>query len=418
LGPWCICPPDEEGFIDNEVRFEPQVTNPLEADMNGDGLISPSEYFDAEVRGANRWRENMGCRSMLTCENPFFFEDTGCDSRNQATSMIESGQNGDVSVTLELNDATADGQQSRPAVSWVPGEYQRQLNDATADGQQSLTFPPDWVAGEYNSSMMVSSCCGCQPYLDPMRIVNVETGPNACLPGYEYSCRAFESRSLVQQLKDYNFRAERKLGREGVAEAWESQLNRAGSHDEQPPVDEDQSLMLSYKNFTSLADMNEYVAGLSKRIGRIASLFQPPLDLLYKNRTLFTYMPLGAPDGVGALKKMGLAAVKDVVTQRVSLTESLLTCHASSWQEASAASSRRPWLGYCHSAPTSATVWLTRTAMEDGSQLPLLWTCHQEPRKEGARKEGQSQEFKCHVMEKTLIAPSPELQGLFAVTTK
>ena len=84
----------------------------------------------------------------------------------------------------------------------------------------------------------------------------------------------------------------------------------------------------------------------------------------------------------------------------------LLTCHASAWLRP-ASPQPKAWRGYCHSPPTSATVWATRTATKDGRVIPLLWTCHQVEHAEGAPRD-----FACHVLEKTLVALSPDKEFL------
>ena len=84
----------------------------------------------------------------------------------------------------------------------------------------------------------------------------------------------------------------------------------------------------------------------------------------------------------------------------------LLTCHASAWLRP-AAPQPKAWRGYCHSPPTSATVWATRTATKDGRVIPLLWACHKMEHAKGTLRD-----FSCHVLEKTLVALSPEYEYL------
>ena len=52
--------------------------------------------------------------------------------------------------------------------------------------------------------------------------------------------------------------------------------------------------------------------------------------------------------------------------------EVLVSCHVTAAKRADGSVN----YGYCHSPPTSSTVWATRTEAADGRTILLLWTCH------------------------------------------
>jgi len=211
------------------------------------------------------------------------------------------------------------------------------------------------------------------------------------------------------------------LGIDGVGECWADQLCRAGSEELEETADTNNEILCYLQNFSSPQEMNGNLTALvseasqecnPSRRRRLGASPVPhrtfvhtiPGELLY-NPTQFVYMG-AAPNGVEALSHVGVEAVEDLIIQRLSLEQVLLTCHASAWQRPSEPSPAA-WRGYCHSPPTSATVWATRTATTDGRVIPLLWACHQKEHALGA-----SRAFECHVLEKSLVALSPDKEFL------
>ena len=201
-------------------------------------------------------------------------------------------------------------------------------------------------------------------------------------------------------LEGENRRGRRTLDLDAV---WAHQLNVAATEvvETQDPAEE--SVVLFYQNYSSAAQMERSIEDVRASVKGV--VFKPD-EALRKKWRAASMVTSSVPDGVSALKKAGVDAVKDVEVVPLTRAEALVGCHTIINRGENSHN-----FGYCHSPPTSSKIWATRTKTADGRMIPLLWTCHVYA--ESDIMAGHTH-APCHVNDRMVVALTPAHAGLLS----
>jgi hypothetical protein len=177
------------------------------------------------------------------------------------------------------------------------------------------------------------------------------------------------------------------------------------------PVPAADSIVLFLETYNTAEQMEAQVNGLRQKVPQM-SVHRPSLAApgsatdgsaagSLEKKLLTQRLMLSAPDGVAALRPLGMRPVKDVAMEPLAPAEVIAMCHtrANSDPKAFGHSADPKMIGLCHSSPTAGKTWVTKTLLEDGRVLPLVWTCH------AVQNAGEGV-YHCHVSEEALLAPS------------
>ena len=163
-------------------------------------------------------------------------------------------------------------------------------------------------------------------------------------------------------------------------------------------------MVLFYQNYSSAAQMERSIEDVR---ASVKGVVYKPDEALRKKWRAASMVTSSVPDGVSALKKAGVDAVKDVEVVPLTRAEALVGCHTIINRGANSTN-----FGYCHSPPTSSKMWATRTETADKRIVPLVWTCHVYVK--GGAMHAREGHAPCHVNDLTVMALTPKHAGLLS----
>ncbi len=232
--------------------------------------------------------------------------------------------------------------------------------------------------------------------------------PNNCLDNAAYDSYSVLRSNICERrrfLGQESIEALNKRGRRTLVldAEWEHQLTIAATEvvDTQARVEE--SVVVFYQNYSSAAQMKQ---SMEEMRARVKGVVHEPADTLKEGWRKAVHVNGSAvPDGVVALTEAGIGAVKDVEVVQLTRAEVLVSCHVTAATRADGSIN----YGYCHSPPTSSTVWATRTEATDGRTILLLWTCHAYEKDDVMAAHAHAP---CHVNAHVVLALAPKHQHL------